>query len=173
MFKILNVLLQNKFTVNTMKELYQFSNSDLDLVSQIKKQQNITAIFYHFWINLVNPEEKFVFVDTIEIVFDTTDTYFFKINEEDSGYTISTIYNFEEEQKMLAAKFQDVLSLKRIDVSTATIWKEKIKTPLLSVNTVVDYDMNNENFIHFDFIDGSLAIYYNEEKGLLVEDYEV
>ncbi len=172
MFKILNVLLQNKFTVNTMKELYQFSNSDLDLVSQIKKQQNITAIFYHFWINLVNPEEKFVFVDTIEIVFDKSTTYFFKINEEDSGYTISTTYNFEEEQKMLAAKFHDVLSLKRIDVSTATIWKEKIKTPLLSVNTVVDYDMNNENFIYFDFIDGSLAIYYNEEKGLLVEDYE-
>ncbi len=155
-----------------MKELYQFSNSDLALVSQIKKHQNISAIFYHFWINLVNPEEKFVFVDTIEIVFDKLTTYFFKINEEDSGYTISTTYNFEEEQKMLAAKFQDVLSLKRIDVSTATIWKEKIKTPLLSVNTVNDYENRNENFIHFDFIDGSLAIYYNEEKGLLVEDYE-
>ena len=155
-----------------MKELYQFSNSDLALVSQIKNHQNISAIFYHFWINLVNPEEKFVFVDTIEIVFDKSTTYFFKINDEDSGYMISTTYDFEEEQKSLAATFQDVLSLKRVDVSTATIWKEKIKTPLLSVNTVVDYDMNNENFIHFDFIDGSLAIYYNEEKGLLVEDYE-
>ena len=155
-----------------MKELYQFSNSDLALVSQIKNHQNISAIFYHFWINLVNPEEKFVFVDTIEIVFDKSTTYFFKIIDEDSGYMISTTYDFEEEQKSLAATFQDVLSLKRVDVSTATIWKEKIKTPLLSVNTVVDYDMNNENFIHFDFIDGSLAIYYNEEKGLLVEDYE-
>ena len=155
-----------------MKELYQFSNSDLALVSQIKNHQNISAIFYHFWINLVNPEEKFVFVDTIEIVFDKSTIYFFKINDEDSGYTISTTYDFEKEQKALAANFQDVLSLKRVDVSTATIWKEKIKTPLLSVNNVVDYDMNNENFIHFDFIDGSLAIYYKEEKGLLVEDYE-
>ena len=172
MFKIVNVLLQNKFTVNTMNELYQFTKQDLRLVSQIKQHQNISAIFYHFWINLVNPEEKFVFVDTIEIVFDKTTTYFFKINEEDNGYTISSNYNFEEEQKMLDEKFQEVLSLKRVDVSAATIWKEKIKTPLLSVNTVVDYDMNNENFIHFDFIDGSLAIYYKEEKGLLVEDYE-
>ncbi len=172
MFKILNVLLQNKFTINTMNELYQFSNSDLTLVSQIKQHQNISAIFYHFWINLVNPEEKFVFVDTIEIVFDKTNTYFFKINEEDTGYTISLNYNFEEEQKMLAEKFQDVLSLKRVDVSAATIWKDKIKTPLLSVNTIIDYENRNENFIHFDFIDGSLAIYYNEENGLLVEDYE-
>ncbi len=172
MFKIVNVLLQNKFTVKTMNELYQFTNQDLALVSQIKQHQNITSIFYHFWINLVNPEEKFVFVDTIEIVFDKTTTYFFKINEEDSGYAISTTYDFEEEQKMLAAKFQEVLSLKRVDVSTATIWKDKIKTPLLSVNTVIDYENGNENFIHFDFIDGSLAIYYNEEKGLLVEDYE-
>jgi hypothetical protein len=65
-----------------------------------------------------------------------------------------------------------VLSLKRVDVSAATIWKDKIKTPLLSVNTVNDYENRNENFIHFDFFDGSLAIYYNEEKGLLVEDYE-
>jgi len=65
-----------------------------------------------------------------------------------------------------------VLSLKRVDVSAATIWKDKIKTPLLSVNTIIDYENRNENFIHFDFIDGSLAIYYNEEKGLLVEDYE-
>ena len=65
-----------------------------------------------------------------------------------------------------------MLSLKRVDVSAATIWKDKIKTPLLSVNTVNDYENRNENFIHFDFIDGSLAIYYNEEKGLLVEDYE-
>ncbi|MEY4835171.1 MAG: hypothetical protein RI980_1286, partial [Bacteroidota bacterium] len=47
-----------------MNEFYQFSNSDLALVSQIKQHQNISAIFYHFWINLVNPEEKFVFVDT-------------------------------------------------------------------------------------------------------------
>ncbi len=171
-FKIVNVLLQNKFIVNTMNELYQFTKQDLELVSKIKQHQNISAIFYHFWINLVNPEEKFVFVDTIEIVFDKTDTYFFKINEEDNGYTISSNYNFEEEQKMLAEKFQEVLSLKRVDVSAATIWKDKIKTPLLSVNTVNDYENRNENFIHFDFIDGSLAIYYNEEKGLLVEDYE-
>lgn len=155
-----------------MNELYQFTNEDLALVSQIKKHQNINSIFYHFWINLVNPEEKFVFVDTIEIVFDKTNTYFFKINEEDSGYYISKSYNFEAEQKALAEKFQDVLSLKRVDVSQATIWKEKIKTPLLSVNTVVDFENRNENFIHFDFIDGSLAIFYNEEKGLLVEDYE-
>jgi hypothetical protein len=155
-----------------MNELYQFTNQDLELVSQIKKHQNITSIFYHFWINLVNPEEKFVFVDTIEIVFDKTTTYFFKINEEDNGYVILIDYNFEDEQKALAEKFQDVLSLKRINVSQATIWKDKIKTPLLSVNTVVDYENRNENFIHFDFIDGSLAIYYNEEKGLLVEDYE-
>ena len=155
-----------------MNELYQFTNQDLELVSQIKKHQNITSIFYHFWINLVNPEEKFVFVDTIEIVFDKTTTCFFKINEEDSGYFIATNYNFEEEQKALAEKFQDALSLKRIDVSQATIWKEKIKTPLLSVNTVVEYENRNENFIHFDFIDGSLAIYHHEEKGLQVEDYE-
>ncbi|MES2864303.1 MAG: hypothetical protein V4666_09320 [Bacteroidota bacterium] len=155
-----------------MNELYQFTNQDLELVSQIKKHQNITSIFYHFWINLVNPEEKFVFVDTIEIVFDKTATYFFKINEEDNGYFISTTYDFEKEQKALELKFQDVLSLKRIDVSQATIWKEKIKTPLLSVNTVVDYENRNENFIHFDFIDGSLAIYHDEEKGLQVEDYE-
>jgi hypothetical protein len=171
-FEIENLLLQNKFRVNKMNGLYQFTNQDLELVAQIKKHQNITSIFYHFWINLVNPEEKFVFVDTIEIVFDKTTTYFYKINEEDSGYTISSTYNFEEEQKALAEKFQDVLSLKRINVSEATIWKNKIKTPLLSVNTVVDYENRNENFIHFDFIDGSLAIYYNEEKGLLVEDYE-
>jgi hypothetical protein len=171
-FKIENVFLPNKFTVNTMNELYQFTNQDLELVSQIKKHQNITSIFYHFWINLVNPEEKFVFVDTIEIVFDKTTTYFFKINEEDNGYVILTNYNFEDEQKALAEKFQEVLSLKRIDVSQATIWKEKIKTPLLSVNTVVDYENRNENFIHFDFIEGSLAIYHDEEKGLQVEDYE-
>lgn len=155
-----------------MNELYQFTNQDLELVSQIKKHQNITSIFYHFWINLVNPEEKFVFVDTIEMVFDNQFTLFFKINEEDTGYFISTNYNFEEEQKALEEKFNDVLSLKRINVSEATVWKDKIKTPLLSVNTVVDYDNRNENFIHFDFIDGSLGIFYNEEKGLLVEDYE-
>jgi hypothetical protein len=157
---------------NKMNELYQFTNQDLELVSQIKKHQNITSIFYHFWINLVNPEEKFVFVDTIEIVFDKTTTYFFKINEEDNGYVVLTNYKFEEEQKALAAKFQDILSLKRINVSEATIWKDKIKTPLLSVSTVIDYENSNENFIHFDFIDGSLGIFYNAEKGLIVEYYE-
>ena len=172
MFKIEDLLLQNKFRDNKMNELYQFTNQDLELVSQMQQHQNISAVFYHFWINLVNPEEKFVFVDTIEIVFEEKAAYFFKINEEDSGYTIATSYNFEEEQKALATKFQEVLSLKRINVSEATIWKNKIKKPLLTVNTAVDYDNRNENLIHFDFIDGSLGIFYNEEKGLLVEDYE-
>lgn len=155
-----------------MNELYQFTKQDLDLVSKIQQHQNISAVYYHFWINLVNPEEKFVFVDTVELVFEDKFTYFFKINDEDSGYTISTDYDFEEEQKALALKFQEVLSLKRVNVSEATIWKDKIKKPLLSVNTFVDYENRNENFIYFDFLEGSLAIFYTEEKGLLVDYYE-
>jgi hypothetical protein len=105
-------------------------------------------------------------------VFEDKFTYFFKINDEDSGYTISSDYDFEEEQKALALKFQEVLSLKRVNVSEATIWKDKIKKPLLSVNTFVDYENRNENFIYFDFLEGSLAIFYTEEKGLLVDYYE-
>lgn len=155
-----------------MNELYQFTKQDLDLVAKIQQHQNISAVYYHFWINLVNPEEKFVFVDTVELVFEDKFTYFFKINEEDSGYTISTDYDFEEEQKALALKFQEVLSLKRVNVSEATIWKDKIKKPLLSVNTFVDYENRNENFIYFDFLEGSLAIFYTEEKGLVVDYYE-
>ncbi|SEP96841.1 hypothetical protein [Flavobacterium urocaniciphilum] len=156
-----------------MNEFYQFSNQDLELVSQIKKQQSINKIFYHFWINLVNPDEKFVFVDTIEMVFEDGSTYFFKINEEDNGYTISQENNFEVEKKALQQKFQDVISMQRVNVSEATIWKDKINTPILSVNTVVEQDNRNENFIYFDFVDGSLGIFYDEEKGLLVEVYEV
>lgn len=155
-----------------MNELYQFSSQDLALVSEIQKHQKITKIFYHFWINLVNPEEKFVFVDTIEMVFDDISTYFFKINEEDNGYTISTSTNFEEEQKALQQKFQDTISLQRVNVSEATIWKDKIKTPILVVNTAIEENNRNENFIYFDFVEGSLGIFYDEEKGLLVEDYE-
>lgn len=155
-----------------MNELYQFTKQDLELVSQIQKHQKITKIFYHFWINLVNPEEKFVFVDTIEMVFDETSTYFFKINEEDTGYLIATSTNFEEEKITLQQKFQDVISMQRVDVSEATIWKNKVNTPILAVNTAVEENNKNENFIYFDFVDGSLGIFYNEEKGLLVEEYE-
>lgn len=106
------------------------------------------------------------------MVFDEKFTYFFKINEEDNGYTISTSTNFEEEQKALQQRFQDTISLQRVNVSEATIWKDKIKSPVLVVNTAIEENNRNENFIYFDFIDGSLGIFYDEEKGLLVEDYE-
>lgn len=155
-----------------MNELYQFTKQDLDLVSQMQKHQKITKIFYHFWINLVKPEEKFVFVDTIEMIFDEVSTYFFKIYEEDNGYAISTSNNFEEEKQALQQKFQDVISIQRAEVSEATIWKSKINKPILSVNAVVEENNRNENFIYFDFSEGSLGIFYNEEKGLLVEEYE-
>lgn len=155
-----------------MNELYQFTKQDLELISQIQKHQTVTKIFYHFWINLANPEEKFVFVDTIEMIFDDVSTYFFKITEEDNGYTISTDNNFEEEKKVLQQRFQDVISMQRADVSEATIWKNKINKQISSVNIAVEPTNRNENFVYFDFQEGALGIFYNEEKGLLVEDYE-
>ena len=46
---------------------------------------------------------------------------------------------------------------------------ERLKGTKRPINNLID---RVNMLIHFDFIDGSLAIYYNEEKGLLVEDYE-
>ena len=155
-----------------MLDAYKFNKQELQLIAQCKKHKTIQAIFYHFWVNLSIPEEKFVFVDTIEVIFDDQNRLFFKINEEDNGFNIKSDYNFETEQQQLTEQFQGVLSLKRIDVSAATIWKDKINKPLTSIRAAVDEDRAGGNYLVISFESEALEINYDAEGGLIVEVFE-
>lgn len=155
-----------------MSEQYRFNKQELQLIAQCKKHKTIQAVFYHFWINLSIPEEKFVFVDTIEVVFDAQNRLFFKINDDDSGFNIKTNYNFEAEQQLLHEQFQGVLSLKRIDVSSATIWKDKVSKPLIAIAVEADEERAGGNYLVVSFVTEALEINYNQESGLIVDVFE-
>lgn len=149
-----------------------FSSRELAFLSQVKKGSKVTAVFYHLWVNLIQPDNQFIFIDAIELHFENKQPLFFKINEPDTGFSILTDYNFEKEQQELAEQFNGVLSLKRIDVSTAPLWVENIKTPIIGIKPERGEAQFSGDYISITFEAGALEIDYDQEKGLLVEVFE-
>lgn len=156
-----------------MSNTYLFSNQELQLVDDFNQAQVLKKVFYHFFVNLALPEQKIVMIDTVELVFDQDRTLFLKINEEETGFHISTENYFEAEKLDIEKNHPNVLSFSRIDVSEATIWKDKVNMPLITISQEIDIDFWGGNYLIFNFAMGSLEINFDREKGIIVELYEV
>lgn len=155
-----------------MNAPYRFSKEENSLLEHYSKKKTVTAVFYHLWVNGVQPEKQFIFIDTVELHFADQTALFFKINEEDTGFSILEDYDFEKEQQQLAAQFNGTLSLKRVDVSAAPIWIENIKSPLLKMQSQIDEKYTVGNFVTIDFEAGAIEINYEQETGIGVIVYE-
>lgn len=156
-----------------MSNTYLFSNQELKLVDDFNKAEILKKVFYHFLVNIANPEQKIVMIDTVELVFDNQKTLFLKINEDETGFEISTENNFEAEKKEIEQINSDVLTFSRIDVSKATLWQDKIDRPLLTISPEIDTDFWGGNYLVFNFALGAVEINFDREKGLIVELYEM
>ncbi|MCZ8229157.1 hypothetical protein [Flavobacterium sp.] len=155
-----------------MSTTYFFSPEELSLLQETNKQKTVTAVFYHLWVNLVQPDNQFIFIDTVELHFENHQKLFFKINEEDTGFSIVTDYDFEKEQQQLAEQFNGTLSLKRVDVSAAPLWVENIKTPLLAIKAEREDTPMTGDYVSITFEGGALEIDYDQESGLTVAVFE-
>lgn len=155
-----------------MSATYFFSPEELSLLQETSKQKTVTAVFYHLWVNLVQPDNQFIFIDTVELHFENHQKLFFKINEEDTGFSIVTDYDFEKEQQQLTEQFNGTLSLKRVDVSAAPLWVKNIKTPLLALKVERENEQFSGDYVSITFEAGALEIDYDQESGLTVAVFE-
>jgi hypothetical protein len=155
-----------------MSSSYSFSSQEVSLLSQVQKGSKVTAVFYHLWVNLVQPDNQFIFIDTVELHFENEQKMFFKINEEDTGFSIVTDYDFEKEQQQLTEQFNGTLSLKRVDVSAAPLWVKNIKTPLLAIKVEREDEQFSGDYVSITFEAGALEIDYDQESGLTVAVFE-
>nr|WP_315158764.1 hypothetical protein [uncultured Flavobacterium sp.] len=155
-----------------MSATYFFSPEELSLLQETSKQKTVTAVFYHLWVNLVQPDNQFIFIDTVELHFENHQKLFFKINEEDTGFSIVTDYDFEKEQQQLTEQFNGTLSLKRVDVSAAPLWVKNIKTPLLAMKVEREDEQFSGDYVSITFEAGALEIDYDQESGLTVAVFE-
>lgn len=155
-----------------MSATYFFSPEELSLLQETSKQKTVTAVFYHLWVNLVQPDNQFIFIDTVELHFENHQKLFFKINEEDTGFSIVTDYDFEKEQQQLTEQFNGTLSLKRVDVSAAPLWVKNIKTPLLALKVERENEQFSGDYVSITFEAGALEIDYDQESGLTVQIFE-
>jgi hypothetical protein len=155
-----------------MSTTYFFSPEELSLLQETSKQKTVTAVFYHLWVNLVQPDNQFIFIDTVELHFENHKKLFFKINEEDTGFSIVTDYDFEKEQQQLTEQFNGTLSLKRVDVSAAPLWVKNIKTPLLAIKVEREDEQFSGDYVSITFEAGALEIDYDQESGLTVAVFE-
>lgn len=155
-----------------MSATYFFSPDEILLLKKFSKQKAVKGVFYHLWVNLVQPDHQFIFIDTVELHFENQEKLFFKINEEDTGFSILTDYDFEKEQKQLSEQFNGTLSLKRIDVAAAPLWIENIKTPLVGIKVEREDTPISGDYVSITFEAGALEIEYDQESGLTVAVFE-
>jgi hypothetical protein len=156
-----------------MSNTYIFNNQELEIIEDFNQAKILKQVFYHFFVNLALPEQKLIMIDTVELIFDDGKVLFLKINENENGFFVSKENNFATEKFEIEKNHPNVLSFSRIDVSEATIWKDKVHTPLITISPEIDTDFWGGNYLVFNFALGAVEVNFDREKGIIVEVFEV
>lgn len=148
------------------------SPEETKLIALANKNNSIQTVNHYYWINTSNPDDKFAFIDTIELVFNNFQSLFFKVNDSDSGIEIIANYLYEDEKAILDQTFKGKISLKKVDASDFKFWKSVLKTSFVKIKTEIEKGNLVNTSLIIEFKTDKLEITCNEADGLVIDYYE-
>jgi hypothetical protein len=148
-----------------------FNIDELFILDSVKPNTKITAVNYYKWHNLAASKSGYVFIDKIELQFNNIPSIIFEINETDDGISLRTNYNITEEITEVEEKFNTQIKITYSSENKNELWKDIINIPLLSIEAEQHEQFYLNSAVLLNFGDEKRVIYYENEKGLLVEYY--
>lgn len=148
-----------------------FNVDELFILDSIKAETKITGINYYTWHNLAVSKNGYVFIDKIELQFNNIPSILFEINDTDEGIALRTNYNITKDIAEVEEKFNAQIKITFSSENTNELWNDIINIPLLSIEAEQHEQFYLNWTILLNFGDEKRVIYYENEKGLLVEYY--
>jgi hypothetical protein len=148
-----------------------FNVDELFILDSIKAETKITGINYYTWHNLAVSKNGYVFIDKIELQFNNIPSILFEINDTDEGIALRTNYNITKDIAEVEEKFNAQIKITFSSENTNELWNDIINIPLLSIEAEQHEQFYLNWTILLNFGDEKRVIYYEKEKGLLVEYY--
>lgn len=130
---------------------------------------NIEEVHYVFWENTAKKNDFFECVDYIEFLLENESRVFVFCNENSDYISITDAFDFDAKQSELQQKFNNKVSLRKVDVSTSDTWVGLIHAPIQKIDFAKDD--------YGKIINSGFALQYNDcmvliglgEEGLYVE----
>ncbi|MBA2613060.1 MAG: hypothetical protein H0U95_13910 [Bacteroidetes bacterium] len=149
-----------------------FIVDELFILDSVKADTKVTGITYYKWNNLAVSKTGYVFIDKIELKFNNIPSILFEINDADDGISLKTHYNVANEIKEVESKFDSQIKITQSVEDKSKLWKTAIANTLISFEAEQEQNFHLNHSVLVNFGKEQRIIYFNPEKGMLVDIFE-
>lgn len=155
-----------------MQKIAYLNPEEIQLLKEFNVNNKIVSVFYYYWINKSNPNEHYSFIDVIEFVFDDDSSLFLKLNDDDSGITITSKFEFEQYKTSVQTEFLQQIRLQKVNATILEIWKTALKNPFREITAASERGRFLSATFWIEFKNQKIEINFHPVEGLVVSEYE-
>lgn len=148
-----------------------FSHNHL---KQLKASEGrvLKNVLYHNWVNKFSSEERFEFIDKIELQFTDHNIVITVPETEEVGLTLADDFDAEKYRLMLLHEFGGKIDIQTENMNGNVLWENAVNKKLVKLGVVHEGDnVYSNKTIMLDFGDEQLEILPGID-GVIVEPYE-
>lgn len=153
-----------------MQKIAYLNPEEIQLLKQFNSKNKIVSVFYYYWINTSNPNEHYSFIDVIEFGFDDNFSLVFKLNEDDSGITITS--EFEKYKTSLQTEFLQQIRLQKVEATTFEIWKSTLTDTFKEITAIKESGRFLSTTFWITFKNQKIELYFHPVEGIVVTECE-
>ncbi len=148
-----------------------FTDQELKTITS-NEGKTLKKILCYFWVNKLNPQESIELIDNVECVFSDNSSIVITCNEDSTGLTILSDFNFEDEKDLLKTTYGDKIKIIPIDASATKMWEDVIG------KSIESFDLSKEENC---YLNDALILNFGVEKrtigispldGLIIDYWE-
>lgn len=134
--------------------------------------KKISEVNYYVWVNRINMNSPYVFIDKLELVTDENEKLVLTGGEESDGLYLLSEYDPAEEILRLEHQFAGQITVKKHKASQDRFWKDVMNLEIQSVQLSKEGDRYLADAIVLDFGQERRLIGLSPEEGIIIDFYE-
>lgn len=146
-----------------------------DHLNQLKACEGhvLKNVLYHNWINTMNPNDRFEFLDKLELQFDGCTIVITSQEGNEEGLTLANDFDGEKYRLTLLHEFNGKIDIRTDNMNSNVLWESAVNKKLIRLSVSHEGDnVYSNKAIMLDFGDEQLEILPGMD-GVIVEPYEL
>lgn len=124
----------------------------------------------HFWVNSANKQEPYIFLEWLELVFNTGQVIFLQNNADHNRLELVDV-NIDNEKKLVANRFNNTIKIVTETGSSNDFWKPLINQKITLIENPVLEEVHYEGGFMLMGNNYAFLLTPAEEEGISVERY--
>lgn len=145
-----------------------------DHLKQLKAAEGrvLKNVLYHMWINKTDSNERFEFLDKLELQFENHTIFITAAETDEPGLTLADDFDVEKYRLMLLHEFGGKIDIKSENMNNNVFWKNAVHKKLNKLGVTHEGDnVYSNKAIMLDFGEDQLEITPGID-GVMVDHYE-